>query len=216
MIPDPAIPWDDDMEVRENVSLQVEEDSRKEDRSKVIESEEFISKGGSPTYASEVQEQTPEERKWNQIHSAWSDYVHSEEMQYQHLSVSRQNNLRCRHFALQEFEHQEGEYCMIWGNQSVLWNSPCYCSGTTILKLLSYYSYDENEDLLKRKEMSFYCTMAKLNEAIAVELLPLEMRRAPIEFRNPYFKACRIGISQLNNAGQTAIKRLLEILTDIP
>ena len=83
MIPDPAIPWDDDMEVRENVSLQVEEDSRKEDRSKVIESEEFISKGGSPTYASEVQEQTPEERKWNQIHSAWSDYVHSEEMQYQ-------------------------------------------------------------------------------------------------------------------------------------
>ena len=64
--------------------------------------------------------------------------------------------------------------------------------------------------------MSPHCTMTKLNKAIAVELFPLGMRQAPIEFRNLYFKASRIGISQLNNAGQTAIKRLLEILTDVP
>ena len=67
------------------MSLQVEVDSRKEDLSKVIESEAPISKGGSPFNASGMQEQTLETRTWwNQFHSAWSDYVHSEEMPYQY------------------------------------------------------------------------------------------------------------------------------------
>ena len=37
-------------------------------------------------------------------------------------------------------------------------------------------SYDENEDLLMRKEVFSHCTMAKFNETIAAELLQLGMR----------------------------------------
>ncbi len=77
VIPEPVIPWDEDLEVQENVSLQVEEASGKEDHSKVTESEVPISKGGSTTCESGVQKQTPEEKKWNQIHTDWSDYPYN-------------------------------------------------------------------------------------------------------------------------------------------
>jgi hypothetical protein len=58
--------------------------------------------------------------------------------------------------------------------------------------------------------------MPKLNEEIAVALLPPGMRQALVEFRDLYFKACRIGISQLSERGQIAIKHLLKTLTDEP
>jgi hypothetical protein len=76
-----------DVEVQEEVSLQVEAASGEEDSNKVTESAMPISKGCSSIYATRMQEQNPEVRKWNQIHSAWSDYVHSEEMQYQYEAV---------------------------------------------------------------------------------------------------------------------------------
>ncbi len=44
-------------------------------------------------------------------------------------------------------------------------------------------------------------------------LLQLGMRQALVDSESLFFKACRIGISQLNQAGQIAIKRLLEIIT---
>ena len=97
MIPDPAIPWDDDVEVQEEVSLQVEAASGEEDSNKVTESAMPISKGCSSIYATRMQEQNPEERKWNQIHSAWSDYAHSEEIQnqYRQIIISVADILSC-------------------------------------------------------------------------------------------------------------------------
>jgi hypothetical protein len=124
------------VEVQEDVSLQVKAASGEEDSNKVTESEMPISQGGSTIYAIGMQEQNQEERKWNQIHSAWSDNEHLEEMQYQYRAV-------------------------IISVADIL---PC-----------------KNPNLKIKKD-----------------------------------KACKIGISQLNKAGQIVIKRLLEILTDVP
>jgi hypothetical protein len=97
VIPDPAIPWDN-MKVQENVQLQVEEASGEEYCSRVAESGAPISIEGHLTYASWVLEQTPDERKWNELNPVWLEYVHSEEMQPQ--SESHLNDLRGQHLAM--------------------------------------------------------------------------------------------------------------------
>jgi hypothetical protein len=74
--------------------------------------------------------------------------------------------------------------------------------------------YDDIEYQPKRKrKVVQHRIMTELNDAIAVELLPFGMRRAPTEFRDLYHQECRVGISQLNKPDQTEIKRMLEILT---
>ncbi len=59
------------MEVQENVQLQVEKASGEEYHNWVAELGAPISIEGHLTYASWVQEQTPDERKCNQLNPVW-------------------------------------------------------------------------------------------------------------------------------------------------
>jgi hypothetical protein len=174
VIPDPAIPWDGDMKVRDNVQLQVDEASGEEYSSRVTESGTPISKEGHQTYASWVREQTTDERKWNQLNSVWSEYVHSEEIQNQYrtemIPVAR--ILPCTD---QNIKKDKVLRYIAWSGETDL------CCGTvlgTALEQEFSEKYDDIENQPKRKVVP-HRTITELNEAIAVELLPLGMRRAP-------------------------------------
>ena len=210
VIPDPAIPWDDAMKVQENVQLQVEDASGEEYRSRVTESGAPISIEGHLTYSSWVQEQTPDERKWNQLNPVWSKYVHSEEMQHQYRTemISVASILPCTD---PNMNKDKVLRYIAWPGETDL------CCETVFGMVLEKEFSERYDDIeyqpMRKKKVVQHRIMTELNDAIAVELLPFGMRRAPTEFRDLYHQECRVGISQLNKPDQTEIKRMLEILT---